>query len=40
MPVVPVRFWGPLSNRACSFPAHGLPMVFMEWRVQIRPLVS
>jgi len=23
--------WNPLSNRACGFPAHGLPMIFRVW---------
>src|SRR5208282_153777 len=23
--------WNPLSNRACRFPAHGLPMIFWVW---------
>jgi len=24
--------WDPLSNRACRFPAHGLPMIFGMYR--------
>jgi hypothetical protein len=35
---VPVwaRFPIPLSNRACGFPAHGLPMIFLAWLRRLR----
>jgi hypothetical protein len=26
-----IRFPIPLSIRACGFPAHGLPMIFLTW---------
>jgi hypothetical protein len=29
---VRARFPVPLSIRACGFPAHGLPMIFLAWR--------
>src|SRR4029077_2867608 len=28
---VRIRFPCPLSIRACGFPAHGLPMIFLTW---------
>jgi hypothetical protein len=28
---VQTRFPIPLSIRACGFPAHGLPMIFLTW---------
>jgi len=33
---LPVRFPIPLSNRACGFPAHGLPMIFLAWLRRLR----
>jgi hypothetical protein len=30
------RFPIPLSIRACGFPAHGLPMIFLTWLRSLR----
>src|SRR4029077_3424466 len=31
-----IRFPIPLSIRACDFPAHGLPMIFLTWLRSLR----
>src|SRR5262249_49907880 len=35
-PAQPARFPIPLSIRACGFPAHGLPTVFVTWLRSLR----